>query len=910
MKDGDVMRILAAWGGRAWGPILVLMRAMAASAGESLAAGVRNPVPEVVQLKVESLRAPVEVHDLLAPMLRWQVKGLEQRAYQIQVAESPRALAGGRAGLRWDSGKVQETMQWLPYQGPALRPGWGYWWRVRVWGAEAATGWSVPVHFGTAPADWSSAKPIWAPVHGASTEPDWAFLRQDLKLAPKPIAWAHLFATAASAQPARQYVYKLWLNGKFVGLGPTQSLGDEARYDGFDVTAMLKPGTANTIGALAYTKRDKRFLAQLIVRFQDGTLQSFGTDGAWQALDGIAALPEAGSIGTGHYAAPRENIDARAWPVGFAMSGFDASAWAPAHEKAAFAQLEPTLTAKVAEHIKLPVEVVEYLPGSYFIDYGRSWVGGLRLSLDGRPGQMLEIRYGEALSAPLTVKSPMATGNHYEEKWTLRTGPQQLESWGIKVFRYAQISGAPGGLKARDFAALAQIYPFPGGARFSSSSATLNSIWQLSRNTIEALNGNLYADSWTRERLPYEADAYLQQKAHLYLTGDPALGAYTFDYFSTRRTWPTEWPFYVILAQYELWHHSGDIAQLKRNYASLVNKLPAQWLDAATGLVRKESGSGGSAGKLDFDIVDWPVGERDGFVFSPENAVVNALAYRAYVNMAGIAQVAGHPGDAERFKAIAAGLRTAINRHFWEPEVKAYRDGISGAARSHFALQSTVWASAMGVPEPFEAEAAADYITSRAMACSVYCAGFLIEALYNGNRGAAAHALLTGTGERSWLNMIDKGAGATMEAWDVRFKPNTTYSHPWSASPAFAIPNGLFGIEPLAPGFTRFKIKPQPGPLAWGHILVPTVLGQIGVAFEVTGADTQMAIRVPYGSHATVHVPTVSYGQVYLDGMPAKSTAEPGFQRVESVGGGCHALGTRPLSAAMRASLAARICQQ
>ena len=77
-------------------------------------------------------------------------------------------------------------------------------------------------------------------VTGAPDSTSWAFLRGDVTLQPgKDIAWAHVYATGASAEPSRQFVYKLSVNGSFVGVGPTRSIGSETRYDGYDVTSLL-----------------------------------------------------------------------------------------------------------------------------------------------------------------------------------------------------------------------------------------------------------------------------------------------------------------------------------------------------------------------------------------------------------------------------------------------------------------------------------------------------------------------------------------------------------------------------------------------------------------------------------------------------------------------------------------------
>src|SRR5690606_36460278 len=115
--------------------------------------------------------------------------------------------------------------------------------------------------------------------------------------------------------------------------------------------------------------------------------------------------------------------------------------------------------------------------------------------------------------------------------------------------------------------ATALIYPFvEDAAVFESSSDPLDSVWQLSRNTIEALNLNLYVDTWSRERINYEADSFIQLQSHIYLDADPTLAQYSMEYLLTRRTWPTEWPMYVILGMHELWQSTGDASLMERTY--------------------------------------------------------------------------------------------------------------------------------------------------------------------------------------------------------------------------------------------------------------------------------------------------------------------------------------------------------
>ncbi len=730
---------------------------------------------------------------------------------------------------------------------------------------------------------------------------NWAFLRDEVSLPDKDIAWATLFATATSPKPARQYVYKMYVNGRFVGLGPTQSVGSESRYDGFDVTSQLKSGGPNALGAIAYTTSGQRLQAQLVVRYADGTTDTFGTGRDWKALSGSSVFPDVGSVGTGYYSAPKENIDNTRFPTGFDEPGFDDSGWSAVSTSASLPALTATPTAKVQQKLEQPVKIVDKGNGDYFVDFGRTWVGGVHYSVaDGTAGDGVTVRYGEVTSAENTVRYQLNTGNTYEDVYTLRDGKQSFDTWGIRVFRYVEILNAPEPVTKDNLQALALLYPFDeSAARFTSSNDNLNQVWQLSKNTIEATNLNLYVDSWTRERGAYEADTYLQLQSALDLDPDISLGKYTLNYFQGNRTWPTEWPLYVILAVHDAWQQTADPGQLADFYQTLQAKLPTKWLDDTTGLVAKTTGSDGCSSRTDCDIVDWPASERDGFVFHTYNTVVNALSYRAYRDMADIAGAIGKSGDATAYTAIADRMRAAINDKLYDAANGRYVDGMTsaGVVESHAAVQSSAFALAFGVPTDRERASAAKYAASRGMVCSVYCAAFLIRGLYDGGQDAAALGLLTSEGTRSWMNMIKLGAGATAEAWDPSLKSNLTYSHPWAASPAFTVPTGLFGIQPTTAGYATFEVAPKPGDLDYATITVPTVKGTIGTAFDHGDAgDLRMVTQVPANTKATVAVPTGGEGRttVYVDRVPYTFSATGGVVTVKDLGPGCHTLTTHP----------------
>jgi alpha-L-rhamnosidase len=112
------------------------------------------------------------------PRLSWRLmatraglRGLSQRAYQVQVASSEANLAGGKADL-WDSGKVESAESaHVVYAGQALASGQQAFWRVQVWDQDGrASGWSAPAQWSMGLLDAGDWKAKWI---GADESPSY-----------------------------------------------------------------------------------------------------------------------------------------------------------------------------------------------------------------------------------------------------------------------------------------------------------------------------------------------------------------------------------------------------------------------------------------------------------------------------------------------------------------------------------------------------------------------------------------------------------------------------------------------------------------------------------------------------------------------------------------------------------------
>lgn len=831
------------------------------------------------------------------PRMSWIVNDPDpcesQSAYQILVADCPDRLACDEGNV-WDSGKVSSSdSSNVRYAGDPLEADRLYYWKVRTWDKDNEKGpYSDPQRFATAVKDRWTAVPVWGSGTGES-DPSFLFLRHSFGLPDKAIGSAVAHVTALSPEPAAQYVYKLYINGVLVGAGPERGFNGVHRYNTFDVTDLLQQGAENVVGALNYTTEDRRFLFQMLVVYKDGTRQTFRSDRTWKTLDADPIYRDLGNAGHGSYHyAPREGIDARKYPFGWKEAGFDDRHWEGAVEKESVESLQASATANTDCHVIRPKDVVDKGDNNFFIEFDRNVLGGIRLDLEGAAGHQVEIRLGEELSAPHTVRHNMRTGNTYQEMWTLKDGRQTVENFGYRVFRYAEIRNAPAGFDKDAIRAVVLRYPFDDhAAHFTSSDAVLNDVWELCKYTIKGTSLDVYVDTHTRERRNYEGDALVNQLSHYAVDREFALPRYSVEYLYYRPTWPTEYKLQSIMMAWYDYLYTGNADSICRHYDVLKNTKTFEEFINDDSLIEKPVNLGGL--RYGRDLVDWPASQQDGYEFTTINTVINAFHCKAMECMARLAALVGRQQDARHYTELAENQRHAINKHLYDTERGRFRDGKTS---NHYALHASAFPLALCLIDGDKMGSVADYVQSRGMAVSVYGAQFLLDSLYNAQRGQAALNLMNATERNSWGHkMYNLGATMVCEAWDPSQKGNMSYSHAWASAPANVIPRGLFGIVPLEPAFRRFQVKPQPASLEWATLIVPTIRGAVGVTFRQHRNRFVMTVDVPVNTAADVHVPVVNADEpvVQWNGAPADGRIENGYRVLTEVGSGRHHIVSR-----------------
>jgi hypothetical protein len=126
------------------------------------------------------------------------------------------------------------------------------------------------------------------------------------------------------------------------------------------------------------------------------------------------------------------------------------------------------------------------------------------------------------------------------------------------------------------------------------------------------------------------------------------------------------------------------------------------------------------------------------------------------------------------------------------------------------------------------------------------------------------HDTLTSDGANSWLGMIAQNATMTMESWQqapFEKQGGGTFSHPWTAAPAYIIPRFVMGVRPLQDAWRRVAIRPLPSTkLASASIEVPTMRGLIRLSFTTTLEPTRSGLTFA----ANITIPGNTFAQVCL----------------------------------------------
>lgn len=534
----------------------------------------------------------------------------------------------------------------------------------------------------------------------------------------------------------------------------------------------------------------------------------------------------------------------------------------------------------------------------WFADFGKAAFATLELEIDAKNFDSISVFLGERKNEDFSVNKIPGHSNIGFEKFMLGLN-KGVHKYQIKIpthhsnspnhqklapfypevlpFRYVEIASNKI-IDINEIKQLSLFYPFDdNSSNFESSDSNLNKVWNLCKYTLKATPFlGVYADG-NRERMPYEADAFIQQLGHYSVDREYSIARYTANYLIYNPSWPTEWLMHSVFMAWEDYMYTGDKEVLENNYEQLKNKTLFT-LEREDGLISTTTGkvTNEFLASINFpngnisDIIDWPKGtpigaeqarnagptpegERDGYIFTDINTVVNSFHYQSLVLMAKVAEVLGKSDDIKFFKSKSEKVQNSIQKKLFN-----YKKGIfiDGEDTEHSSLHANMFPLAFNLVPKENIQTVIDFIKSKGMACSVYGAQYLLDALFNAGESDYAISLMNSEDKRSWINMINVGSTMTTEAWDEYYKPNLTWNHAWGSAPANIIVRRLIGVEPIMAGFEKFRIVPQPGSLTKLKLKTPSIRGTITCNLRVSNNIWEMEITVPGNTKAELYLPS------------------------------------------------------
>jgi alpha-L-rhamnosidase len=244
---------------------------------------------------------------------------------------------------------------------------------------------------------------------------------------------------------------------------------------------------------------------------------------------------------------------------------------------------------------------------------------------------------------------------------------------------------------------------------------------------------------------------------------------------------------------------------------------------------------------------------------TPGNMISTGYLYYCARLLSDMAGVMGKAGEVAHYRKLAAEIRAAFNRAYWNEQTGGYAS--NNQASNAFALY-------MGMVDEPHIPRVVDNLVNDVekhdfhLTTGNLCTKYLLEMLTEYGHAGAAYRIATQTTYPGWGFMLSKGATTLWERWEYATgKAMNSHNHPMMGSVDAWFYKYLLGIRSSFdhPGFEQFTIKPVILPdLAFAEGELNTVKGVIKSAWKKNGNSLLFDVSIPANSKAVVYVPAAS----------------------------------------------------
>ncbi len=854
---------------------------------------------KIYDLTVNYLKNPCGV-DML-PRFSYKVKtdrrADDQKTRRICLYSSKEALQNGNADV-WDSGVIEDTNTVLvPYDGKKLSPVTKYYFTVECETVHGEKIISDVASFvtGKLGTKWSAK---WISIWKANKTTEAAhYLRKTFKIE-KDVKEAYLSICGLG-------YFESFINGKKTGddlLSPAFTRYDaESFYMQYDVADKLKKGE-NAIGVSlgngfynCFTKDRMwntteatwrnwaKMLCELKITYTDGTVETIVSNTSWKASFGPITMT---GIRNGEF------YDARLELGDWTEADYDDSGW----DKVKINKSPGGLL--VAQEME-PIRVYQKFSAikkwktknGWAFDIGQNIAGFGEYIIRGAAGTEAVFKYSDMLTEDgeldfFALTSFIQSGEFQTDKYIKKS--DEPEAWNPSFvyhgFQYIEVSGVTEEPLLSDVTGVAICSDVGDIGTFSCSDDFLNKLQHLCRWSTLSNIHSFPTDDPHREKNGWTGDTMLSSEQMLTNFGMRAfLTKWSRDMRISQRPAgqipcvvpSTGWGYYglmgpdwssaLLMIPWNIYVYNGDYEILRQNYEAI--KKNVDFMETMTDDYTLRYGTG-----------DWcapfigpAIGKNMGSYKCPVEVTDTAFFYNAAKKTALLAEMFGEEEDRVYYGDLADTIRGVFREKFFDKEAFSVKGDCQTATATmlYFGLYDD------------EAERAGllkkllDQIKEKDDHLDFGVLGnkFVMHTLGSMGEGNVGHTMIaqrTFPGVGEW---IARGATTLWECWNGGGSHN---HHMFSDLSSFLY-KYVGGISPdeKEPGFVHTILRPAVDcGMESAKAVHESMHGEVLCDWAKKDGKLTLSIKVPFGCHATLHLPKKYAETLTEDGTPISAVGK------------------------------------
>jgi len=864
------------------------------------------------------------------PSLSWKLtsslRNQHQTAYQVLVADNPEQLKQN-IGNFWNSGKVESSQSLhILYRGKKLLPAKKYYWKIKVWDNNyAPSEWShiecwqmgLPQQ-----SDWQDA--LWIGMdkmentqrlaQGIPFTMEW----QNKKIENFPVnnhalpVFRKEISLKKKIKSASAFVcglgqFEFFINGKKVSnhfLDPGWTNYDQyALYASFDITEYMKtdknvfgimlgngfyyiPNVENRWKPLANAFGYPCVKARIILTYSDGSNEEIVTNPSWKVTEGPVSFT---TIFGG------EDYDATKELPGWQKTGYDDSKW----KNSLVVDGPARLVSQQSNYLTInkifeAVNISEPKPGIWIYDFGQNASAIPAIKVSGKKGAVIKLIPGELLDSANLVTQKGVGGPVY---FTYTLKGDNIETWQPQFtyygYRYVQVVGAVPEGKANTSGqpVIVNMKSLHTGntaatvGSFKCSDKLFNDIFNLIDWSVKSNMASVLTDCPHREKTGWLEVSYLMESSIMYNYDayalyrkiiDDVIAAqyptgrfpdYAPEYYRMPRfsDFP-EWGSTGVILPWYIYKRYGDKKILQTSYSSAKKYVEYLRSKADSNIVSFGIGDW-------FDIGPKPVGPSQ---LTPLGVTATATYYYDVTILAKIAKLLNQDVDYNLYNKLAAEIKDAFNKKYFNKETKQYATGSQTANAMAIFMNL--------VSSEFKNEVLENIVKDIAQRNYALTSGdigyrYLLKVLEEGNEPEVIYKMNSRSDVPGYGYQLAKGATALTESWQAF--PYVSNNHCMLGHLMEWFYGGLCGIKQgdASVAFKEIIIDPQPVEnISFAEASYNSPYGLIKSAWNKDDGRFELKVEIPANTTATVFIPANSIDDIIENGEKIKNQNQFQFE--------------------------------